>query len=185
MSENPYQVPAEVVGDQRVDEGEGQQPKDVATMRLYVSWWVVGLANMILPLTLGVAIGGYVAASAAVPTATVMMIASTLLIRRFPVLGRMTTAGGVLVALSQLFPIAQMCAGLAAIFVVEAIGLPGIDTLESKGGVDYPVAFLMLSFVVITMITGSLLALLATTIGAFFRLITPRELWVRDGILRV
>ncbi len=78
--------------------------------------------------------------------------------------------GGVAVALSQVFPIVQMMAGLVGFAVAKRIGVP-VDVRD--GGMDWaagpPNADTVVAGFVVTMITGGLLLLASIAAGLAIR----------------
>ncbi len=79
--------------------------------------------------------------------------------------------GGLLVASFQLFPIAQLLAGMFGILFAQSLGFVGDDF---DGGLE--IAGISSGFVV-TIVTGGLLILAATVIGILVRVVTPDHWW--------
>jgi len=82
-----------------------------------------------------------------------------------------TIRGGVLVVLSQFFPVLHLIAGLLAVSLYRYSGIIPAESLD-RTGVGLMGAFLL------TATTGAILMSFCLVVGFFIRLVTPDRWWL-------
>ena len=170
---NPYEAPSHAVHTPLPAANKSAR----AARFTYISWVFVFALNMAVPLLfsssltrehgkLGMSLAALLLfASGCYICAVARKLAAALI------------AGGVLVALSQLFPILQIIAGMIGMSVGETLGLARI-------GDGHPTQlFNEYGGFVVTFATGAILMAAAASAGMLMRSITPARWWQRsDGV---
>ncbi len=123
--------------------------------KLQLVWTLVFALNLIVPLIFGWGIGDESAKAGLILAVGIYWLAGIFVCQKWRRMGQSLVAGGFLVAVTQLLPIAQICSGLAAreIWFKLSPSDQGLNTM--LGG------FFM------TWVTGGLLIGLALLIGMF------------------
>jgi hypothetical protein len=149
---NPYAPPASL--------RTGSQPRGDSGQRgliIYLAWFAVLVLNLAIPLLLALPLTDDRARIGMLIAIALLCAAGCWVCANSRQAGRSLVIGGVLVGLSQLFPILQMFAGVVAmnIGVFSGLGHHGeIETLNTEiGGL------------VVTLITGTILMSIAAGIG--------------------
>ncbi len=124
---------------------------------LYLAWFAVFLLNLAIPLLLALSQTDERGRIGMLIAVTLLCAAGCWVCANSARAGRSLVVGGVLVGLSQLFPILQMIAGLTAITVAAALGLTKREVHASItteiGGT------------IVTLITGTILMSMAAGVG--------------------
>lgn len=154
---NPYDPPLAPLPDQVMQE----QPEDAVPSRSrFIVWPIVFALNLIVPLLFGgqlVRENGMIGLSVAVGF---FLIAGWYVCYASPAVARRLLVGSSITAITQLFPVIQLIAGILALGAVSTLGLSvddgdlGIGQISNDAG-----AFLA------TMITGSIIAAVAMLFG--------------------
>lgn len=160
---NPYQAP-------QSDAAQAPQFADLPTKgkkRLYVAWFFVFALNLIVPALIGWQMtedGGRIGMLAA---GMLLLAVGYWICAVARQLGFALVVGGVAVALSQVFPILQMTAGIVSCALAEAMGLYSSgDDVNPLGTVAGDVGSFAL-----TLITGGLLMAAALAVGLALRVL--------------
>ena|SRR5215469_8051735 len=155
-SVNPYASPqSESTDSSRTGRSDGDNLK-----RLYFGWLTVFALNVIVPLLIGLGVttsGGRIGMLLAM---LVLLALGFWICARAREVGFALVVGGVAVALSQVFPILQVMAGIFGFALAESIGLSG-----PRGG---DLETLAAGFAV-TLATGGLLAAASLAAGLGIR----------------
>lgn len=143
-------------------------------MVLSIQWTVVVLCNLIVPLLIGWSMTsreGRAGIASAVLIALLMGYIGSVFA---PLFILFTTRGGLLVALSQAFPVLHMVAGWVAIACLNRIGIhPDFDFgLMADKRFGFVAAFFL------TVLTGGILVATACGLGLLIRLVTPDRWWL-------
>lgn len=162
---NPYQSPAAVEPD------ENRPPRKPDWLSIY-GWPVVFAANMIVPLLIGLDVTREGGLTGLVIACALLLVAGWVFYYLRPQSMRTVLLGAAMLAVTQIFPILQIVAGLGALLVVETIGLPVSPQSWSPSP---PPVVLDLSIFWITCQTAITLILLAIALGAFAGIFLPRH----------
>lgn len=140
--------------------------------RLAGGWVKVFAANLPIPFGFGTMSVDQGALVGLIGALFVMAVLGADACSRWDRPGRAVIAGGVLVALAQLIPIPQVCAGALALRVATGLGLAvPVEDLGFSRATGVAGGFL------VTMTTGGLLIAAALLLGLFLQLITPSRWW--------
>jgi hypothetical protein len=165
---NPYEAPKT-----SATEGSPKRAGDRRyASRLHLAWVIVFLLNLVVPGFFGWMVtesGGR----------NGMLIATLLLLalgygacgaaRRT---ARTLVFGGLLVTITQFFPLVQIVAGFIGLGIGEAIGQADMSDDALPGQVKSEAGGFL-----ITLVTGGLLMAISLVAGGFLRIITPGHWW--------
>ncbi len=156
---NPYQAP--------VDDQVQAMPTGPARASVW-GWIVVYVVNLPVALFLGCCTTSGAATFGMCIAVVFQLAAGIFATRRFPGTLSVIIIGGVLTALSQLYPVLQMFAGVVALGITTSI----FPSVEADLGVrivgSFPAGFLA------TCITAFLVILVAGAVGGLVQLIRSR-----------
>jgi hypothetical protein len=163
-SANPYASPT----NDNIDSSRERPSDTVSTKRLCLGWLAVFALNLIVPLFLGWGVTA--------PEGRIGMLLAVLFILVLGLwicasarqVGFALVVGGVAVALSQVFPILQMMAGIFGFALAQGIGVLARDADGIAADVFHDVDTVAAGFVV-TMTTGGLLVAASTVAGLAIR----------------
>ncbi|QDV34178.1 hypothetical protein [Tautonia plasticadhaerens] len=145
--------------------------------RLATGWVKVFAANLPIPLcfgTMSVDRGAFVGLIGAL---FVMAVLGADACSRWDRPGRAVIGGGVLVALAQMFPLPQVCAGALALRVASGLALAvPVEDLGFSRATGVAGGFL------VTLMTGGLLIAGALLLGLVLQLITPARWWGFEAV---
>jgi len=141
-------------------------------MVLSIQWTVVVLCNLIVPLLISWSMtSGEGKAGIGVAVGVALLIGYLGSVFA-PLFVLFTTRGGLLVALSQAFPVLHMVAGLVSITCLNRIGILPDDAVMRDEPFGFAEAFFM------TVLTGGILVSTACGLGLLLRLVTPDRWWL-------
>jgi hypothetical protein len=165
---NPYEAP-------RTSATEGLSKRAVDrryASGLHLAWVIVFLLNLVTPLLFG---WSRTESSGRIG----MLIAAFLLLAlgygacgTARGIARPLVAGGILVAISQFFPLIQIIAGLIGMGIGSAAG-----QVDGRGDIGPGFVRTETGGFLVTLVTGGLLMTAALVAGAFLRIITPWHWW--------
>jgi hypothetical protein len=170
---NPYDPPLATLPD---DTMSVQHQDDKPNRNHFIVWPIVFALNLIVPLLFGGSMlreRGMIGLSVAV---AFFLIAGWYICYMSPFISIRLLVGAGITAISQLFPIIHVLAGLIAVATLSKLGLAtdendvGIGTISSEAG-----GFMM------TMITGSIIAAFALIVGFLVMLLGGgiKSMWNR------
>ena len=168
---NPYEAPKHVVRPSPA----AAKTKRRAGIMTYIGWVFIFVLNMAIPLLFSYSITrehGRAGVSVAVVFLLALGCYACAANRK---LAAALMAGGVLVALTQMFPALHIVAGSIGISVGQALGLT-----DRGDAVRSPLVRSEFGGFVITFVTGGILMATAAGTGMFLRLITPARWWPRS-----
>jgi len=162
---NPYNPPPPI------PTGEVPPVKSIrGPWLLAIEWTAVLMFNMIVPVLLGWSMTN---SQAKMGSAIAVALVATLgyyACVRFPTPMLLTIRGGMVVAVSQVFPVLQVLCGALAIHGLIVVGWIQESSFRE-----------MLSFVfsgfMVTLLTGLFLLATSLVIGLFLRCVTPTSWW--------
>jgi len=138
---------------------------------LSIQWTVVVLFNVIVPLMLSWSMTQGVGHFGVGLGVLLILLLGYWASVGMPLFVLFTIRGGVLVALSQFFPVLHLIAGLLAVSFYRYSGIIPAESLD-RTGVGLMGAFLL------TATTGVILMSFCLVVGFFIRLITPDRWWL-------
>lgn len=166
---NPYEAPRSAVATGPRAGPAGRRGAVV----LHLAWVAVFAANLIVPLLFGWGMAGPRGRSGLVAAAALILGLGSGLCYYRRDLAAPLVVGATLVALTQLFPLLQILAGVVGVGIVRSLGLMG-------GGGDGPPQILgPLGGFVVTLVTGGILIAVSAGAGLFLRFFTPARWWPR------
>jgi hypothetical protein len=163
---NPYASPTSDTVD---SSGEGRSD-DESAKRLYVGWLAVFAFNLIVPLFMGWGMTERQGRTGMVLAILVILASGLWICRSARQLGFALVVGGVAVALSQVFPILQVMAGILGFALANGIGL--VADIPTPAG-DALNADTVVAGFVVTMTTGGLLLAASIVAGLAIRAVLP------------
>lgn len=160
---NPFEPPSPITIDPDDDESVVPlvDPTPSATRRSYVIWAMMFGINLIVPIMFSSLVVQESGAVGMIVGIVVLLSTGWWINYRSARLGRVLTIGGFFVAVSQLVPIAHVFAGMIGLTITTELGA------ASQPGDDDPVGMIdsLWGGFICTIITGTILALLALIIG--------------------
>jgi hypothetical protein len=168
QNRNPYDPPRSSLEDLTSAEPANRS----AISRLELGWFGVFALNLAFPLLFGWELtraNGRIGMLLAIP---VLLAAGRWICREHRDLGRLLVVGGVLVGLSQVYPLLQMVAGIGGMLVGQVLGQ------VSMAGAATPAPLSQVGGFVMALTTGSLLMAFSCLIGYGVKH-APRQWWRR------
>ncbi|MCY3004965.1 MAG: hypothetical protein NTV29_03195 [Planctomycetota bacterium] len=144
---------------------------------LSIQWTVVVLVNLIVPCLLASSMTGPMGNWGIFLGVLLVLLLGYLASTAIPMGVLMTVRGGILVALSQFFPVLHIIAGLLSIEFYRMTGIIDAD-LQGRGKVGFQGALLL------TVTTGGILLLVSCGLGVILRWITPNRWWLSQRLRR-
>lgn len=124
---NPYQAPTSGHSPSLEMNQVEQQPASVA------AWVLVYSLNLPVPFFFGIVVTDGTGKFGMVLAVVVLLAAGVFATRRYPRTLTAISIGGLVTALSQFYPMLQMFAGMAALFVTEALSLSDSGAVGAGG----------------------------------------------------
>ena len=137
---------------------------------LSIQWTVVVLVNLIVPYLLAGGMTGPMGGWGIFMGVVLVLLFGVWASRAIPMGVLLTVRGGVLVALSQFFPLIHLMAGILSIDFHRRTGIIPAEQLD-RGNVGF------LSALLLTVSTGGILLMISCGLGVILKWITPSRWW--------
>ena len=137
---------------------------------LSIQWTVVVLVNLIVPYLLAGGMTGPMGSWGIFLGVVLVLLFGFWASRAIPMGVLLTVRGGVLVALSQFFPLIHLMAGILSIDFHRRTGIIPAEQLD-RGNVGF------LSALLLTVSTGGILLMISCGLGVILKWITPSRWW--------
>jgi hypothetical protein len=137
---------------------------------LSIQWTVVVLVNLIVPYLLAGGMTGPMGGWGIFLGVVLVLLFGFWASRAIPMGVLLTVRGGVLVALSQFFPLIHLLAGMLSIDFHRRTGIIPAEQLD-RGNLGF------LSALLLTVSTGGILLTISCGLGVILKWITPSRWW--------
>jgi len=137
---------------------------------LSIQWTVVVLVNLIVPYLIAGEMTGPMGGWGIFLGVVLVLLFGAWASRAIPMGVLLTVRGGVLVALSQFFPVIHLLAGLLSIDFHRRTGIIPAEQLD-RGNLGFFSALLL------TVSTGGILLMISCGLGGILKWITPSRWW--------
>ena len=137
---------------------------------LSIQWTVVVLVNLIVPYLFAGGMTGPMGGWGIFLGVVLVLLFGIWASSALPMGVLLTVRGGVLVALSQFFPVIHLMAGLLSIDFYRRTGMIPAEQLD-RGNVGF------LSALLLTVSTGGILLMISCGLGVILKWITPSRWW--------